>query len=101
MCAFQNTPSLKTVNLPDGLKTLDFSCFYSSGIDSVFIPDSVEVFDKQAFLGDDCTTLLYTDNCKAYQQMYDAEHWRVQADYVLVEVASRKAAEEYINEQMN
>ena len=101
MCAFQYTPSLKTVNLPDGLKTLDFSCFYNSGIDSVFIPDSVEVFDKQAFLGNGCTTLLYTEKCKAYQQMYDAEHWRVHADYVLVEVASRKAAEEHINEQMN
>ncbi len=101
MCAFQNTPSLKTVNLPDGLKTLDFSCFYNSGIDSVFIPDSVEVFDKQAFLRDDCTTLLYTENCKAYQQMYDAEHWRVHNDYVLVEVASRKEAEENINAQMN
>ncbi len=99
--AFQNATSLKCVDLPDGLKTLELNCFYNSGISAVFIPDSLETFDRQAFLRNSCTTLLYTSNCKAYQQMYDAEHWRVWSDYELVEVSSREAAEEYLRTQMN
>lgn len=99
--AFQNASSLKYVELPDGLKTLELNCFYNSGISAVFIPDSLETFDRQAFLRDSCTTLLYTSNCKAYQQLYDAEHWRVWSDYELVEVSSRGEAEKYLGTQMN
>lgn len=93
--AFQDTPELKTVDLPDGLKILELNCFYNSGIKAVFIPDSVEEFNRQAFLGSGCT-LMYTENCKAYQQILDARQNYLNADYTLKQVFSRAEADEYI-----
>ncbi len=95
--AFQNTPELKTVDLPDGLKILELNCFYNSGIWAVFIPDSVEEFNRQAFLGSGCT-LMYTENCKAYQQVCDASQHYLNADYTLKQVSSRAEADAYIKE---
>lgn len=95
--AFQNTPKLKTVDLPDGLKILELNCFYNSGIWAVFIPDSVEQFNRQAFLGSGCT-LMYTENCKAYRQVCDASHNYLNADYTLKQVSSRAEADSYIKE---
>lgn len=95
--AFQNTPRLKTVDLPDGLKILELNCFYNSGIWAVFIPDSVEKFNRQAFLGSGCT-LMYTENCKAYQQVCDASQHYLNADYTLKQVPSRAEADAYIKE---
>ena len=95
--AFQNTPRLKTVDLPDGLKILELNCFYNSGIWAVFIPDSVEQFNRQAFLGSGCT-LMFTENCKAYQQVCDASQHYLNADYTLRQVSSRTEADAYIKE---
>ncbi len=95
--AFQYADSLKQVTLPDGLKVLELNAFYDTQVSIVFIPDSVEEFNRQAFLTK-CApcTLLYTENCKGYQDLYDATHWRVWNDYSMRVVEDRAEAERYL-----
>lgn len=46
---FSNTPSLKTVTVPDGVKTIAKSAFYLSSLISVTLPDSVTTLQENAF----------------------------------------------------
>ena len=47
--AFALTSELKSVVLPDGLTTLEQSCFTQSGLESITIPASVQSMDTYAF----------------------------------------------------
>lgn len=97
MNAFQNNSSLRFVRLPDGLKNIELNAFANSDILCVFIPDSVEYFNRQAFLNDTTkspVTLMYTKNCKAEEDLKMARAWRVWDDYCLHTVNSRDEAEE-------
>ena len=47
--AFALTSGLKSVVLPDGLTTLEQSCFTQSGLESITIPASVQSMDTYAF----------------------------------------------------
>lgn len=100
MNAFQNNSSLKHVRLPDSLKSIDLNAFAKSNIESVFIPDNVEYFNRQAFLNDiekSPVTLMCTENCLAIKDLEDAEHWRIWNDYELKIVNSRNEAEKFIS----
>lgn len=54
---FANTSSLKNIDLPYGLETIGFQAFYSSGVTSVSIPDTVTYMGKGVFRL--CTGLKY------------------------------------------
>ena len=47
--AFESCNSLKTVTIDNGITTIGYSSFYSSGLISVQIPASVNVIDEYAF----------------------------------------------------
>lgn len=101
MNAFQNNSSLRFVRLPDSLKNIELNAFADSNITYVFIPDSVEYFNRQAFLNDtdkSPVTLMYTENCLAKEDLKEAKSWRVWDDYELKTVNSREEAEKIMPE---
>ena len=53
--AFARTDGLRSVVIPEGVKSLERNCFRMSGLESVTIPASVEAIDPYAFV--DCLTL--------------------------------------------
>ena len=46
---------MKTVRLPEGLKTIAGLCFYESGLTEIAIPQSVQTIEHHAFWG--CSSL--------------------------------------------
>lgn len=49
MGAFRNMTSLKSIDLPAGLKTIGMRCFEKSGLESIVIPDGVTKFELETF----------------------------------------------------
>ena len=59
--AFKQCESLKTIELPESVETLGYRCFYSSGLTSIVIPESVTIFEDS----NDPTNRVGTfENCK-------------------------------------
>lgn len=92
---FYECTALQKVTLPDGLEVIGLNAFGSSDIDTVFLPDSLTDFDNQAFIRHDGgVRLMYTENCRAAEQIKEAyQHWIVHSYYYLEVVENREAAE--------
>ena len=92
--AFWKDKSLEYIYLPDGLKGIGLNAFADTGIWTVYIPDSVEKFDRQAFCCDHGVQILHTADCAAAEQIEQARQWGLVHDTYFVDiVSSREEAE--------
>ncbi len=65
IACFRDTPSLKQIDLPDGISTLSEALFRGSGITAISVPDGVTGMGEAAFL--DCRNLksaIFPDTMK-------------------------------------
>ncbi len=101
--AFWKDKSLEHIDLPDGLEKIDMNAFMDTGIWEVFIPDSVNDFNRQAFCCDDHGVLImHTANCAAAGQIEQARQWGIVHDrYYVNVVRSRSEEEEIYNSSKN
>lgn len=62
--AFAYCDDLESINIPDGLKTIPYECFYESGIKEITIPDSVETIDQYAFAWSDLEEITLNEELR-------------------------------------
>ncbi|MCR5643690.1 MAG: leucine-rich repeat domain-containing protein [Prevotella sp.] len=60
--AFQNCEGITSVNLPNGVKTIESAAFYNcKGLTKIIIPNTVEKIGKDAFCCENLTALYISD----------------------------------------
>lgn len=62
--AFENIRSLKSVTVPDGIKTIGARAFEDAGLTSITLPDSVEFIREYAFAGTELSSIKLPKNLR-------------------------------------
>lgn len=76
--AFSYCFNLKSVNLPQYLKKIDYGVFAWTALESIIIPDSVKEIDDVAFVGSNLQNIVLSKNLKRIgeEAFEDCEHLR-------------------------
>lgn len=95
--AFWKDKSLEHIYLPDGLEAIGLNAFMDTGIWEVFIPDSVKMFNMQAFCCEGRSVLImHTESCAAAEQIEQARQWGLVHDRYNVDIVKSRSDEEAI-----
>lgn len=62
--AFKETESLKTISLPDAVKTISEEAFYGSGIETICLPKNLKRIETKAFAGSGLKDIVIPDKVK-------------------------------------
>ena len=79
---FSGCESLKTIDLPDGLDEISWGCFSISGLETITIPEGVEIIDSYAF-----------DQCKNLEEIRIPNTVTVMEQYCLKDTDSLKTVD--------
>ena len=79
---FSGCESLRTIELPEKLKEISWGCFSISGLESITIPEGVEIIDSYAF-----------SQCKALEEIIIPNTVTVMEQYCLRQTESLKTVD--------
>lgn len=64
--AFKGTKRLKTISLPDAVKSISKEAFYGSGIETICLPKSLKLIGPMAFVGSGLKDIVIPDKVKKF-----------------------------------
>lgn len=64
--AFYNTPSLKTIEIPETVKSIGLYVFKKSGLESIVLPDSLKSVGMEAFCNTNLEAITIPKNVSSY-----------------------------------